>query len=411
MTICFLPMKIEVLQMTVIGDMSPIQAKCSPESMLEMEQNLLALKEECGDDAAESTHEVDSVSLEETSQSISEKRPKITKKPKKIRASRNKKSTNYSSFDIESQDDVVIDVPHVSSRGRARKRRRHYDDDDIDDANYAYSTAASLASFAGSGGETYALQAHNQVETEVEKAYPNSDPNVTAAAGRRSSRTTLGVGRFQDYYDENNAAVKSMLRQRVGKQKRVKPRGSAMSKVIPTTSVRYSIKSSRTNQGKKSITSAPKEFSDPADQKVNKKRNFKKRKTTNYENGIDIPTTTENKLITEDPPAPRYISLITVLQKEKELASMARSLVCSATPILQCSILSIVTICLYYSLHSRRTTLWKPWRKKTRLDKIRSSVSVWLKFFGMCKEDEEKILDEIAEFITLCWQDGSRNRK
>ena len=328
---------------------------------------------------------------------------------------------------------VAISQPAtLSGRGRAQKKKRFYGDDD---------DSLSLAYFSGSGGDLYAFPPPPPTTTEetstqefasacgsslaVTSITATATATTSAAAatvgpGRRSARASSTSSRFEDYYQHVDSEPKASLRETKKKRKVNPPKksGKVESKTVPNTNVRYSIKSSGSNRQNKRISSVAKKTESSGSSSsstVTVKRKQKKQEGVMTKQPLLLTATTVNPgpdpAPAPLPPPPRYISLITALQKESPLAILARALVCSAAPILQSSLLAIVTLGFYYSQHARRTTFAKIWRKKTKIDKIRMSISVWLKFFGMRAVEEEQLLDEVIEFLNLCWHDGNGNRK
>lgn len=451
----YLPMRIEVCQLGVAAENCPIETRCSEESMRIMETKLLNIRvasEEREDNSEDKEDCVETVTLKDKEGVFEDAPPQKKSKLKegkadeKLEGKRNDKENLVQmvvapqakgkrgrprkivppqvgniaqgalSVSHTTKDTVIPQPAVVSARGRSQKKRRFYDQDLTHPASPP--SSAPLAHFSGSGGETYALQATVEGSSVSSFSGPGSETGLRAGAAasatttggssRRSSRPPNSTtNRYGDYYHEEDEALKESLRRKIIKSKQKKSGKSIIatkSNTVPNTNVRYSINSNGSNCKNKTISTVSEATSSSNNSGSSMKMKGVSKDKEQQQAVVDIEL---------DPPPlpPRYISLITGLQKDSSLASLARQLVCSAAPILQCSFLAIVTLGLYYSQHARRTTLTKPWRKKTKIDKIRSSIAVWLKYFGMCHSDEEKILDDVMEFLNLCWHDGNGNRR
>lgn len=451
----YLPMKIEVLQLEVSASMCPTAAWCSNEDMESMKSKLLSIAtsqeeeledveadekvseevdddEEVGDDADISNPEkpvmtkakargktkakgkakgkekgkVEEMVRESAEEKVEEVVPRKRGRPPKKKPV--PLSDSVSSCEVNLDDyNTNVPPPTHSSRGRAQKKRKLFEESEI-------ASSKALAHFSGSGSDKYAPSEPQASVNGKSAENDNNGDSDLQASGRRSSRARTTTRMYGDYFDENDEEFKGSFRTTKTHFKTQKSKGNItrmaddendQMKTIPNTNVRYSI-----NRKNKTISSVSKVLSvkpeprssssDPPKKKC-KKAAATRQKAEGINPVIAMPSL---------PIAPRFISLVTGLQKDTPLAALARQLICSVAPVLQCSMLSIVAISFYYSLHARRTTLTKPWRKKTKIDKVRMSISVWLKYFGLLSSDEEKILDSVIELLDFCWRDGNGNR-
>ena len=357
----YLPMKIDVIHMSVASNHVPVCISCTDEASSQMEDCLLGIdpnekrSTSCKNRAEKKRDDSDFRSPRHSSIASSH-------------ACSTPVGCNDAQANFESKDKINCDASLVHFNGCGGVAL-----DDDDDVSYIGSEAN------GTGN----LNNQQKVVSESCPAgYSFIHENACTSVGtsydqdrKRPRRSPAANGRYSDYmcyFNSNDAVKRPMGKQHVpSASKKVKA-----SRIVPKTNVCYAIENN-SNTKKLVCTS---------------KSSEKVRSASELECHREIQT----------------MSLISGLQRDTVLASRARKLVCSASPPIQCIMLAVVTLGLYYSQHKRRTMFTKAWRKKTKLDKVKSSALVWLKYFGMTQVDEEALLDNITSFLSLCWKSGNR---
>jgi proteasome lid subunit RPN8/RPN11 len=85
-------------------------------------------------------------------------------------------------------------------------------------------------------------------------------------------------------------------------------------------------------------------------------------------------------------------------------SSFACSFLCSSPLLLRYVSLCTVALGYYYCSYRRRTNLGKKYRSEHKHDKIKHSLLVWIRYFGLNERDREEYLDNLITFMKYCWQ-------
>ena len=79
---------------------------------------------------------------------------------------------------------------------------------------------------------------------------------------------------------------------------------------------------------------------------------------------------------------------------------------CSFDPSLRAVLLGVANLGFYYCHHHRRTKFSAAWnREATKGEKLRASVRVWTRHFGLPESTQDLLIHLVSAFLTACWQE------
>lgn len=84
-------------------------------------------------------------------------------------------------------------------------------------------------------------------------------------------------------------------------------------------------------------------------------------------------------------------------------SALARSFLCSSPLLLRYTSLCAIALGFYYCSYHRRTNISKKFKADYKYTKIKYSLKVWIRYFGMNDEEQEEYLDNLITFLKYCW--------
>jgi proteasome lid subunit RPN8/RPN11 len=84
-------------------------------------------------------------------------------------------------------------------------------------------------------------------------------------------------------------------------------------------------------------------------------------------------------------------------------SALARSILCSSPLLLRYTSLCTIALGYYYCSYHRRTNLTKKFKTDFKFNKIKSSLMVWIRYFGMSEKEQENYLEQLITFLKHCW--------